>query len=95
LSNDVSVYHQHAQKNKATADPLAGLVLKLEHDPCRCGSDTAIIGEGSAMYRATLTCRSCGRHRGWLSRPTANWIEAVIDLHGRPDKPIEMRGPQL
>ena len=77
------------------ADPLAGLAVKLEHDRCKCGSDTAIIGTGNAMHRATLTCRSCGRPRGWLSRPSANWIEAVIDLHGRPDKPIIIRGPQL
>jgi len=119
LSNDVSVYHQHAQKNKTTRqpqignrfrfgvsdvapvvaapadDPLAGLAVKLEHDRCKCGSDTAIIGAGKAMHHTSLTCRSCGRHRGWLSRFTANWIEAVINLHGRPDKPIIVRGPQL
>jgi hypothetical protein len=95
LSDDVNVYHQHAQKNKATADPLAGLTVKLEHDRCRCGSDAAIIGDDKAMHRASLTCRSCGRHRGWLSKPTANFIAAVIDLHGRPDKPIIMRGPRL
>ena len=78
-----------------TRDPLAGLAVKLEHDRCKCGSDTAIIGAGKAMHHASLTCRSCGRHRGWLSRFTANWIEAVINLHGRPDKPIIVRGPQL
>jgi hypothetical protein len=91
----VTSLSQHNPENKPAADPLAGLAVKLEHDPCRCGSDTAIIGTGNAIYRATLTCRSCGRPRGWLSRPTADWIEAVINLHGRPDKPIEMRGPQL
>jgi hypothetical protein len=76
-------------------DPLAGLAVKLEHDRCKCGSDTAIIGAGKAMHRASLTCRSCGRHRGWLSKFTADWIESVISLHGKPDKPIVMRGPQL
>jgi hypothetical protein len=104
----VSVYHQHAQKNKTETastddaapiaapahDPLAGLAVKLEHDRCKCGGDIAIIGDGKAMHRASLSCRSCGRFRGWLSRHTADWIEAVINLHGRPDKPITMRGPQ-
>jgi hypothetical protein len=28
-------------------DPLAGLAVKLEHDRCRCGSDTAIVGAGN------------------------------------------------
>jgi hypothetical protein len=58
-------------------------------------SDTAIIGDGRAMHRASLTCRGCGRHRGWLTTFTANWIESVISLHGRPDKPIIVRVPQL
>ena len=120
MSNDVSVYHQHAQKNKtaqqfdlfeaapperienhvpaavaATTDPLAGLAVQFEHDFCRCGSNVATIGDGKAMHRASLTCRSCGRHRGWLSRFTAYWLKSVISLHGRPDKPIIVRGPQL
>lgn len=76
------------------ADPLAGLVVKLEHDFCRCGSNVAIIGDGKAMHRASLNCRSCGCFRGWLSKFTANWIEAVVNLHGRPDTPIIVRGPR-
>ena len=76
-------------------DPLAGLAVQLEHDYCRCGSNVTTIGDGKAMHRAALTCRSCNRFRGWLSRHTANWIESVISLHGRPDKPIIVRGPQL
>jgi hypothetical protein len=89
----VTSLSQHSAKNNP--DPLAGLAVKLERDRCKCGSDTAIIGDGKAMHRASLSCRSCGRFRGWLSRHTADWIEAVINLHGRPDKPIVMRGPQL
>jgi hypothetical protein len=73
---------------------LAGLAVKLERDRCKCGSDTAIIGDGKAMHRASLSCRSCGRFRGWLSRFTADWIEAVINLHGRPDEPIILREPK-
>ena len=80
----------------APADgPLAGVAVKLEHDRCKCGSDTAAIGDGRAMHRASLSCRSCGRHRGWLSRFTVYWLKSVISLHGRPDKPIILRRPQL
>ena len=75
-------------------DPLASLAVQFEHDFCRCGSNVATIGGGRAMHRASLTCRSCNRFRGWLSRHTANWIESVISLHGRPDKPIILRGPK-
>jgi hypothetical protein len=89
----VTSLSQHSAKNNP--DPLAGLAVKLEHDRCKCGSDTAIIDIGKTMYRASLSCRGCGCHRGWLSRSTADWIEAVINLHGRPDKPIVVRGPQL
>ena len=91
----MTVLDQHPSKNKLRHDPLAGLAVKLEHDRCKCGGDTAIIGDGKAKHHASLTCRSCGRHRGWLSRFTAYWIKNVISLHGRPDKPIIMRGPQL
>jgi hypothetical protein len=114
----VTVYHQHAQKNKTAhqfdlfeaaaperiegdasptvaTNPLAGLVVQFEHDFCRCGTNVAIIGAGVNIHRASLRCRSCHRHRGWLSRHTANWIETIINLHGRPDKPITIRGPRL
>jgi hypothetical protein len=30
-----------------------------------------------------------------LSRHTADWIESIISLHGRPDKPVVIRGPRL
>ena len=78
----------------ATADPLAGLMVQFERGFCRCGSNVATIGDGTAMHRACLNCRSCGRSRGWLSWHTANWIESVISLHGQPDKPIILRGPK-
>ena len=31
----------------APAHPLAGAVVKLAHDRCKCGSDTAIVGDGN------------------------------------------------
>ena len=69
------------QKNKATSrrrDPLTGLSVKLP-EPCRCGSDVARIGD---------------RHRGWLSKFTANWIEDVATKFGAPEI-ITLRGARL
>jgi hypothetical protein len=80
-------------KPKASTDPLAGLLVKTP-DQCRCGSDVAVIGAGTAMHRASLNCRSCGKHRGWLSKFTADWIEAVARKFGAPEI-ITLRGPRL
>lgn len=76
-------------------DPLIGLAVCLPNDPCKCSSDIAVIGTGLAIHRASLSCRSCGRSRGWLPKFTADWIASVISLCGRPDTPIIIRGPRL
>jgi hypothetical protein len=84
------------QKNKTATrrhDPLAGLPVKLP-EQCRCGSEVALIGAGTEIHRASLRCRSCGRHRGWLSKITANWIETVAVKFGAPEI-ITLRGPRL
>jgi hypothetical protein len=79
--------HEHA------ADPLVGLWVRTP-DACRCASDVAVIGAGTETHRASLRCRSCGRHRGWLSKFTAGWIENVVGRWGRPEI-IKIRGPRL
>jgi hypothetical protein len=65
-------------------DPLIGLLVELP-DACRCASNVAIIGTGTQIHRAMLSCRSCGRHRGWLSKFTADWIEQVAAKFGAPE----------
>jgi hypothetical protein len=65
-------------------DPLLGLTVELP-DECRCASNVAIIGAGTQIHRAALNCRSCGRHRGWLSKFTADWITHVAARFGAPE----------
>jgi hypothetical protein len=77
---------QAAPENKGAA--LAGLPVQLPADHCKCGGSTAIIDSGNL-----LRCSSCGRKRGWLSRLTADWLQATVALWGKPSKPIIMRGP--
>jgi hypothetical protein len=65
-------------------DPLVGLLVELP-DTCRCMSTVAVIGTGTQIHRAMLSCRSCGRHRGWLSKFTADWIAHVAAKFGAPE----------
>jgi hypothetical protein len=68
----------------APIDPLIGLAVELP-DACRCAGNVAIIGNGTQIHRAALTCRSCGRHRGWLSKFTADWIANIAARFGAPE----------
>jgi hypothetical protein len=62
---------------------------------CRsCGSDTAIIGSSAGPHYARLNCRSCGRHRGWLSGETFRFLSDAIDSFGRPTEPVVIRHNQ-
>jgi len=65
--------------------------LKTERN-CKCGSDIAIIGQGSEPHAAELRCERCDSHRGWLSQRTANWISTVMSKFGAPTTPIILRG---
>jgi hypothetical protein len=79
-----------ALKSKPAANNrLTGRSVELPNDPCKCGSNTAII-DGDRR----LSCRSCGRQRGWLSKSTANWIAEVAARFGAPEI-ITIRGPKL
>jgi hypothetical protein len=74
----------------APADPLAGLMVKMP-STCKCSGDLAVIDAGIAMHRASLHCRSCGRHRGWLSKTEADFIERIAATFGAPSV-ITLRG---
>jgi hypothetical protein len=82
------------QRTPKVADPLIGLAVRLPNDLCKCGSDIAVIGTGTAPHYARLQCRSCGRFRGWLSKFTADWIAGVAASFGAPET-ITLRGPRL
>ena len=70
-------------RESQVADPLAGLTVKMPGS-CKCSGNLAVIGAGVAMHRASLQCRSCGRHRGWLSKPEADFIERLAGTFGAP-----------
>jgi hypothetical protein len=77
-----------------SADPLISQSVRLPADPCKCGSENAVIGTGTETHHARLHCRSCGRFRGWLSKFTADSIEAVAAKFGAPET-ITIKGPKL
>jgi hypothetical protein len=73
------------------ADPLTGLAGKLP-DTCRnCGDLIAIVRPGKPPHCASLLCRSCGMHRGWLSRANYTFLCEVINKFGAPTEPIVFR----
>lgn len=76
------------------ADPLIGATVRLPNDLCKCGSDIAVVGTGTGTHRARLQCRSCGRFRGWLSKFTADWIEAVAAKCGGSET-TTIKAPKL
>jgi hypothetical protein len=58
-----------------SVDPLLGLAVTLPNTCSNCAALVAIIGPGKPPHSASLLCRSCGLHRGWVSR--ANCISST------------------
>ena len=73
---------------------LVGLKVKLsrpidvDHPCCR---NVCTIFPGKAQHAGELRCTDCGQHRGWLSKPTAQWIEHVVTRFGAPTTPVVVR----
>jgi hypothetical protein len=80
--------------SSAQPDSLIRLKVKFdrpvdrEHPCCR---NVCIIGAGKGPHTGELRCADCGRHRGWLSKSTAQWIESVVTRFGAPTTPIVVR----
>jgi hypothetical protein len=77
-----------------TAAALVGLKVKLDRPVDRerpCCNNICIIGPGKGPHAGELRCADCGRHRGWLTKPTAAWIEQVVTRFGAPTTPIIVR----
>ena len=73
---------------------LVGLKLKLDRPVDReqpCCNNVCIIDAGEEPHAGALYCADCGQHRGWLSKPTAAWIEHVVTRFGAPTTPIVVR----
>jgi hypothetical protein len=66
---------------------LGGLAVTLpEHCP-RCRGHDAVIGTARGPHKASIMC-VCGRHLGWMSAATFNFINATVQQFGRPSEPI-------
>jgi hypothetical protein len=74
-----------------SADPLLGLAVKLPNTCSKCADLVAIIGPGKPPHSASLLCRSCGLHRGWVSRANYTFLNEVINEFGAPSEPIVLR----
>ena len=61
---------------------------------CRCGAPHATICAGKPPHCGEMRCAKCGRHRGWVSRNTFDFVSKTIELFGRPTEPITVRGAQ-
>jgi hypothetical protein len=75
-------------------DPLIGLKIKLDRPIDRdrpCCRNICIIAAGKGPHAGELHCADCGQHRGWLSKPTAHWIEHIATRFGAPSTPIIVR----
>jgi hypothetical protein len=75
-----------------------GLQVKLDRTVDRdrpCCRNIFVIGAGAGPHAGELICVDCGQHRGWLSKPTAQWIESVVARFGAPTTPIVVRQSTL
>jgi hypothetical protein len=77
----------------APVDPLIDLAVTLP-DHCKCGIPDAIIGPGAGPQLASLRCRACGVHRGWLPLTTYQFLAEIVAKFGRPVEPIAIRRRQ-
>jgi len=69
--------------------------LKVEVDPIDCAQpvckNICNIDPGKGPHAGELRCANCWRHRGWLSKDVACWLQSIIIVFGRPTKPISVR----
>jgi len=68
---------------------LVGLAITLPEQCPRCNGPDAVIGAGRVPHNASVMC-VCGRHLGWLSVPTFNFIAETVRQFGRPSEPISV-----
>jgi hypothetical protein len=76
------------------AGGIIGLKIKLDRPIDRerpCCRNICTISTGKGPHVGELHCVDCGQHRGWLSKPTAQWIEHVVTRFGAPTTPIIVR----
>jgi hypothetical protein len=65
--------------------------VKLPGTCSKCGGLIAIVGPGKPPHSASLLCKSCGLHRGWISRANYSFLHEIINKFGAPTEPIVFR----
>jgi hypothetical protein len=73
---------------------LIGLKVKLDRPIDRerpCCRNVCTIGAARGPHAGELRCSNCDRHRGWISKTTAQWIAHVVTRSGAPTTPIIVR----
>jgi hypothetical protein len=94
LSNDNTI--EAISSIEASANSVIGILVGLEldikcsHSKCR---KIAVIGSSSAIHYGSLRCEQCGKHLGWLSKQSYDFIAETQRLFGRPTDPILVRKP--
>ena len=74
---------------------LIGLTVVLPR-PCRsCGETATTVGSSKGPHHAALHCVACGRHVGWMSQESFNFVCAIVDRFGRPEDAIVVRRPDF
>ena len=71
----------------STNSDLVGLAITLPHPCPRCSGHDAVIGTGRGPHKVSIMC-VCGRHLGWMSVPTFNFIVGTVRQFGRPSEAI-------
>ena len=87
MSMQLDMFAAEPSTEPSTNSDLVGLAITLP-EPCpRCSGHDAVIGAGRGPHKASIMC-VCGRHLGWMSVPTFNFIAETIRQFGRPSEPI-------
>jgi hypothetical protein len=71
-------------------DPLIGLRVQFDRADTPCHGDIAEIAPGSGPHIYGLTCPICGKHRGWLPKGAAAFLNETIRVFGVPHEPLKL-----
>jgi hypothetical protein len=69
---------------------LLGLSITLPEQCPACHGHDAVIGASHGPYKISIMC-ACGRHLGWLSVESFNFLTEIVRCFGRPTEPICVR----
>jgi hypothetical protein len=69
---------------------ILGLRIVFDQVTCECGN-VCSIHKGKGPHVGELRYIECDRHRGWLPKEVACFLESVIAIFGIPDAPIVVR----